>query len=211
MVEVSMGSLSCWNPLCIDYHEVFLRFCFFQFMMKTLLHRNVRAIFSILFLFLAQQGWSAEARLKVADQISLPEKLPLVQGEWSNFFGTNQEILKSEFLRARMEKTSGKNAPGIKLEVTVVKGTSIFLLQATGKDEKACKEFLDTLINEFLEWKKETKRHAYQKSIEATAAAIKDAEKNNKDIVKALTDYRNQLQIAAALDVHPMFERMPDK
>lgn len=143
--------------------------------------------------------------------MSLPEKLPSMGEEWSNWFGTNKELLQCEFLRTRAEKASGKNFSTIKLEVTIVKGTSIFLLQATGKDEAACKEFLNALINEYLEFKKESKRHAYQKAIEAVTNAIKAAEKDNKEIVKALTDYRNQLQIAAALDVHPLMERLPDK
>ncbi|MBC8096193.1 MAG: AAA family ATPase [Akkermansiaceae bacterium] len=101
----------------------------------------------------AQLYATGEAQLNVGS---------LFSEESQNYFGTQIELLKSGRLQnAAFKRTGyvakpGANTP-VTLNVAQPMRTSILVLQATGSDADLTQRFLDSLIQEYLAYKKETR------------------------------------------------------
>src|SRR5215467_10059951 len=79
------------------------------------------------------------ARMLVGGKVRIPEG-GLYAEEWQNFFGTQVELMQSEKIRRRTVDRLDRlrqnlNSSLIRLEVSQVRKTTIFNLQAIGKNE----------------------------------------------------------------------------
>ncbi len=102
------------------------------------------------------------AQLYASGEVQLTA-VNLLNEESLTYFGTQVELLKSARLQnAALEKSGYKPKPGelapVKLEIIQPLKTSILELQATSSDPNLTQRFLQALINEYLAYKKETRR-----------------------------------------------------
>ena len=182
--------------------------------MKRAFCLRLIAVICIQLLCLASIARAAEVRLGVAPNIKLPEGSPTYSEELMNFFGNNAELLGSPNLKARVFKNHAQDLPqgsaeSIRIQVTRIPQTSILLVKATGPDESVCVKYLAVLVHEFLAFKTEEKRKHYDAAIQRVKVALEGA-KNDATQTKALTNYLDQLGVAARLDTLPVFELWPE-
>ena len=175
------------------------------------------AILAVVLSFLSTTArlYSAEARLRVAPRISLPQGIPTYSEELMNFYGIAIEALRSAHLRERLAKSeaatlAAKDIAAVRVDATQLPGTSILLLKATGPDDTICAKFLSALVREFLLLRTEQKKAHYEAALTRVAAAIINAG-NDEELKKALTEYQKQLRIAASLDTQAAWEPEPGR
>ena len=175
----------------------------------------LRTMFSVLVaaLCIASVAHAAEARLAVAPRISLPAGTPTYTEELMNFFGNNISVLTGSYLKARVEKNHGQEIPAavlksLRVEVNLLPKTSILEIKCSGADETVCQRYLMALTHEFLAYKVEGKKRHYDEAIQRVELAIKNA-KDDLELAKSLTNYRDQLVVASRLDTVSDFELLP--
>src|SRR5215813_9372445 len=103
----------------------------------------------------------AVSRMLVGGKIKIPEG-GLFAEEWQNFFGTQIEIMKSDKIRQRVLKrlqalNQNRYESPIQLQISQLRKTTIFVLQATGKDQSYTEAYLNALLDEYLSYKKEVR------------------------------------------------------
>src|SRR5215470_9038292 len=81
----------------------------------------------------------AVSRMLVGGKVKIPEG-GLYAEEWQNFFGTQAELMQSEKIRKRtldrlVRLKQNRNESPVRLEVNQIRKTTIFVLQAFGKDD----------------------------------------------------------------------------
>src|SRR5215471_9384577 len=101
------------------------------------------------------------ARLLVGGKMKIAEG-GLYAEEWQNFFGTQVELMQSEKIRRRtldhLERLKqNAHASPVKLEVSQVRKTTIFILVAKGKDEAYTTAYLNALMDQYLSYRKEVR------------------------------------------------------
>ncbi len=129
----------------------------------------------ILFLFFTSCLIAAESKILIAPaHIYLPgQELP--ESELKDFYQTQSELISSEKLRKRVaNKIQTVQNPTI--VVDRVPETSILTVKVTGLGEQN-EKYLDTLIDEFIAYKKEM-----------TALAVAEATKKIKDQIEKSND-----------------------
>lgn len=167
------------------------------------------ATFCLLLVSVSLAG-TPEVRLIVGARVSLPEGTPNVREEMVNFLGTTIEELASPMLKAKVAGKLRQKIPPevtgpIRLEVTVVPRTSMFSIKAFGAPDAICQNFLSALATEYLASKTEAKAKRYQDAIGRVTQALAAA-KDNAELLKELTDYRNKLMFASLVDTQPTLE-----
>jgi hypothetical protein len=163
----------------------------------------------------APMATAAETRLVVGSQINPPAGLPRYSEELNNFWGTNMELIKSPYLRARVMQADVKDfteaaMAGISLDVTRPAGTSILVIKATGADEALCQKYVDALAHEFLAYEVEKKKRCYEEAIDLATSAI-DQAGQDVELKRSLEAYRRQLRFVALVDMIPVFEPWPEQ
>jgi hypothetical protein len=152
---------------------------------------------------------AAEARLALRGRVNLSGNFPAYSEDSVNFYGTHVYLLESSMLRRRTEGVLGHSAPGdLKLTAERVPNTSVILVTATSADEAAATSFLDSLVDEFLKFKREQKKRAFSDAIARIDAALKAA---SGEAMPELRKMKQQLAAASVLDVEPEFEKLPEK
>ena len=153
------GSDSAVMPLAV-YWARFLRFLRRKWWIPAF--SVLAAIAAQLIYFYAQPpSHTAVGRMLVGGKVKIPEG-GLYSEEWQNFFGTQIEVMKSDKIRqralARLEALNQtKNASSIRLEVSQIRRTAIFVLQAIGKDPAYTEAYLNALMDEYLAYRKEVR------------------------------------------------------
>lgn len=101
----------------------------------------------------------SSGRMLVGGRIRIPES-SLYAEEWQHFFGTQSEIMLSERIRqrvlARLQTSRAAGSPSpVELQVSQMRRTTIFHLLATGSDPAFTENYLNILMDEYLNYKKE--------------------------------------------------------
>ena len=99
------------------------------------------------------------ARMMVSGRIALPEGA-VYSEELSNFYGTQIELMQSTEIRRRAAARVEAARPELRsipvnLTVGQQRGTSFFVLTATADEPLYCKEFLDAVMVEYVQFKRE--------------------------------------------------------
>lgn len=158
---------------------------------------------------LASSATAAEVQLALAPRISLPTDLPIYSEDTVNFYGTNIYLLESGVLRQRVETALGHPAPaGIRVHAERVPNTAILTVSATGVEDSVAMPFLQTLVDQFLQFKREQKKKRYGDAIARVDATLKSAP---QETAAQIAKYKAQLVVASLLDTEPDFQRLDQK
>lgn len=126
-------------------------------------------------------SFASEGRMIVSGRVTIPETQAVYSEELANFLGTQLEIMRSEQVASRARQRLQLEHPGLTgsadLEVSVVQRTSIFILRATSADPAFARAFLDALMREFIEFKRERRLAVSQSTIEQIANEINRLER----------------------------------
>lgn len=117
-------------------------------------------------------------RAVVADAAQQPEE---------NYVGNTIALLKGSLITSRAIENVKTNHPTLKqslvtVDVSLVPKTSIFLLQARGAEPDYTQAYLNALMDEFLEYKKEMRKGSTEETV---AAITSEASKARQDVATA--------------------------
>lgn len=149
---------------------------------------------------LRQETYSSYAQLYTGGEVQL-NTVSYFNEESQTYFGTQIELLKSARMQsAALAKVGYNPKPGepapVKLEVTQPLKTSILLLQATGTDPNLTRKFLQALIDEYLAYKKETRRSTSEDVVASLTEQLGQKERELKSQQDALADFQRTNNVA---------------
>lgn len=162
---------------------------------RLVLRRNWWLALLIISAALALQGWLiartpatyvSYGRMWVSGKVNIPEG-GLYREEYANFFGTQMEVMRSALLQKRtydrLRLLKPKLEPcEIELNAAVTPRTSVFILRASGSDPVYVKEFLQTHMEEFLNYKRELRQRS---SDEAMSSITQQLYKPQQELKEA--------------------------
>ena len=111
------------------------------------------------FLWRARPSFTSTGRMIVNVKLSIPNA-NLYSEELNNFFGTQEELMLSDSVRnrasLRLQAADPQfDAAPVRLKVTVSPKTSIFNLSAIGASPKTTQDFLQAIMQEYVNFKRE--------------------------------------------------------
>lgn len=153
------------------------------FLAKTLLRRYWWILFLTVSLGIAWQTYkelqrdpvyATGAKMHVADRMAVPGS-EAYQEMLTNFYGTQVEFMTSQRVRQRAQERVRALHPdlqpiGVSVSASVKPETSIFLLRAFGGEPEYTREFLNAVMEEYINFRKEMRAQ----TSESTLLAIKD-------------------------------------
>lgn len=120
--------------------------------------------------------FTSNSRMFVSGRVNLPDASSAYSEELANYLGTQAEIMRSNEVISRAHQRLQLEQPGLKgdaqLSIRVLPGTSIFILSTTGDNPAHCRAFLDAVMSEFIQFKRERRLVTSQNTIEQIAAEI---------------------------------------
>ena len=103
--------------------------------------------------------YASSSRMFVSGRVNIPEASSAYSEELANYLGTQAEIMRSQEVVFRARQRVQLEQPGIKgdahLDIRILTGTSIFTLSATGDRPDYSRAFLDAIMAEFIQFKRE--------------------------------------------------------
>ncbi len=118
----------------------------------------------------------SNARMFVSGRVNIPDASSAYSEELANYLGTQTEIMRSHEVVSRARQRVLLEQPGIegdaRLDIRVVQGTSIFTLSATGGKADYCRAFLDAVMSEFTQFKRERRMVTSQTTIEQISTEL---------------------------------------
>jgi succinoglycan biosynthesis transport protein ExoP len=121
--------------------------------------------------------------------------------EDENFVGTTIALLTGNLIATRARQAVEKEEPllpqsAVKLEVSLVPRTSIFLLQARGEYPKYTHAYLNAVMDEFLKYRQEIRGKSTEETMRAVTAEATKAQEQIIAGKKELEAFRNKYNVA---------------
>jgi succinoglycan biosynthesis transport protein ExoP len=142
----------------------------------------------------------AVSRMLVGGRTRIPEG-GLYTEEWQNFYGTQVELMQGEKIRRRaldrlQRLRQTQNESPVHLEVTQPRKTTIFVLQATGKDQTYTLNFLNALMDEYLAYRKEVRSLSSDDTLASLTAQYLEQEKELKRNQEGMLEFQRTNSVA---------------
>jgi capsular exopolysaccharide synthesis family protein len=136
----------------------------------------------------------AISRMLVGGKIKIPEG-GLYAEEWQNFFGTQVELMQGEKIRRRtldrlQRLKQSRNESPIKIEVNQIRKTTIFVLQATGKDPTYTVNYLNALMDEYLSYRREVRALSSDDTLASLTTQFLEQEKELKRQQEGMLEFQ---------------------
>jgi succinoglycan biosynthesis transport protein ExoP len=149
---------------------------------------------------LRPESYSSYAQLYTSGEVQL-SFASVFSEESQTYFGTQIELLKSARLQgAALDKIGYAPKPGeqlpVKVDISQPMKTSILLLQATGGDPTVTQRFLQALIDEYLAYKKETRRSTSEDIVASLTDQLTQKEKDLKSEQDKLAEFQRTNNVA---------------
>ncbi len=142
----------------------------------------------------------AVSRMLVGGKIRIPEG-GLYAEEWQNFFGTQVELMQGEKIRRRtldrlrrLKQT--QNESPVKIEVTQIRKTTIFVLQASGKDATYTVNYLNALMDEYLAYRREVRSLSSDDTLASLTTQFLEQEKELKRQQEGMLEFQRTNSVA---------------
>lgn len=140
----------------------------------------------------AQLYASGEVRLNIAN---------VFDEEAQTYYGTQIELLKSARLTAAAYDRIGYTPPAgqksaISVEVVQPMRTSILIVQATGADPDLTRRFLQALVDEYLDYKKTTRRTTADDLVKSLTDQLSGSETNLQSEQEKWTGFQRSNNVA---------------
>lgn len=140
----------------------------------------------------------SKGRMMVSARLSLPDGVAYSE-ELANFFGTQVEIMMSmeviqgakNYLKQEYPNLNGE----VKLSAMQVPKTSIFELQAVGTDAEYTRLFLDAIMSEFTEFKRDKRQETSFATIAQLTTELSRLKKEQEEQQKSIFDFKKKYNI----------------
>lgn len=157
-----------------------------------------------LFLALRATTYESAAKMFVAGQLKIPEG-SLYSEELQFFFGTQVELMQSDKIRQRardrVKTLDPELVPSpVKLKVSQAPKTSVFNLTVTGPDPKYARAYLDAVMDEYLNYKKETRANTSEGTLQAVSEQLTEQEKDLRTAQDELADFQRDNNLTVLQD-----------
>lgn len=140
------------------------------------------------------------SRMFVSGRVNIPEASSAYSEELANYLGTQAEIMRSQEVVFRARQRVQLEQPGIKgdarLDIRILTGTSIFTLSATGDRADYSRAFLDAIMAEFIQFKRERRMVTSQATIEQISAELSRLEQETNTQEQALLRFKERNNIS---------------
>lgn len=141
----------------------------------------------------------SQGRMMVSARLSLPDGVSYSE-ELANFFGTQVEIMMSmeviqgakQYLKQEYPKLSGE----AHLSASQVPKTSIFELRAVGTDPEYTRFFLDAIMREFIDFKRDKRQETSFATIAQLTAELSRLKKEQEEQQKSIFDFKKKYNLA---------------
>lgn len=141
----------------------------------------------------------SKGRMMVSARLSLPDGVSYSE-ELANFFGTQVEIMMSmeviqgakHYLKQEYPQLSGE----VSLSANQVPKTSIFELKVVGTDPEYTRFFLDAVMGEFIEFKRDKRQETSFATIAQLTAELSRLKKEQEEQQKSIFDFKKQYNLA---------------
>jgi capsular exopolysaccharide synthesis family protein len=140
------------------------------------------------------------SRMLVGGKIRIPDG-GLYAEEWQNFFGTQVELMQGEKIRRRTldrlrRLRQNQNESPVKIEVSQIRKTTIFVLQATGKDPTYAVNYLNALMDEYLAYRREVRSLSSDDTLASLTTQFLDQEKELKRQQEGMLEFQRTNSVA---------------
>ena len=140
---------------------------------------------------------TAVARMWVGGKVRLAES-SLFSEEWQNFFGTQTELMQSDTIRRRVlqqMQLKDRGAKGgmaglapVKVEVSQPRKTTIFNLSAVGSDPIYLENYLNTVMEEYLKYRRAVRASSSDDTVASLAEQLEKVEREIKTEQQQIAD-----------------------
>jgi capsular exopolysaccharide synthesis family protein len=161
-----------------------------------LLTTSVVMCLQALFIERQPRTFSSHAQMVMSGKVRVTEGTGYTE-ELQNFFGTQISLLRSDLIlnraAARM-KTLRPDLPAIPVEVIAgqQRGADIIDLRATGSEAEYTRAYLDAVMEEYLEYKKEKRIETTDSSLQTIMDLLLQRDKELKDAQEKLHDFKRK-------------------
>lgn len=149
---------------------------------------------------LRTETYTSFAQLYLSGDVQLNTGIYLTE-DTVNYYGTQVELLKSArlqgaaFERAGITIPAGKRSP-FKVEVFQPMKTSILVVQATGPDPVQVQKLLQSLVEEYLSYKKDTRKSTTEDLVSSLTAELAKRETELKAEQDKWADFQKSNNVA---------------
>ena len=159
------------------------------------------------YFLLAPPTFVSSAAMWETEKMNLPEGALFTQDP-QNYLGTQTELLRSGRMRqltlARLQAAGTNTVPlgkegrplGVKLKVTQAPKSSIFVVEASSSNPAYCQAYLDSLMNEYLEYKKNIRKVVSGDTLASISEQVLRLERDLKADQDALTTFEQSNNLA---------------
>lgn len=133
------------------------------------------------YVFQKKPTYLSAGRIMVSGKVSLPDGA-IYSEELSNFFGTQLELMRSEIVQKRAKARVLALNPGmqpveVELQVGQQPKASIFILAATSDDPGYSQAYLNAIMDEYINVKREMRTTNSETTLSAITGELKNLEK----------------------------------
>jgi succinoglycan biosynthesis transport protein ExoP len=162
---------------------------------------------AIAYFLLAPPTFVSSAAMWETEKMRLPEGA-LFTEDPQNYLGTQTELLRSGMMRqltlARLQAAGTNAVPlgkdgkplGVKLKVTQAPRSSVFVVEASSSDPAYTQAYLDSLMNEYLEYKKNIRKVVSGDTLASISEQVLRMERDLKADEDALTTFEQSNNLA---------------
>jgi capsular exopolysaccharide synthesis family protein len=162
---------------------------------------------AIVYFLLAPPTFVSSAAMWETEKMRLPEGA-LFTEDPQNYLGTQTELLRSGRMRqltlARLQAAGTNTVPlgkdgkplGVKLKVTQAPRSSVFVVEASSSDPAYTQAYLDSLMNEYLEYKKNIRKVVSGDTLASISEQVLRLERDLKADQDALTTFEQSNNLA---------------
>lgn len=138
----------------------------------------------------------SEARMIVSGRVVLPEGA-IYSEELSNFFGTQIELMESSSVQQRARNRVLAHNPELEfvevlLSAYLLPDTSIFILAAVGPEPVYTQKYLEAVLQEYINFRREMRSHTSESSLLAIASQIVTLEEEIDQGEDAIVEFQKQ-------------------
>lgn len=157
---------------------------------------SAAAVYSVLL----PPAYQSTARLWVSGKLNLKENAYYSE-ELQFFFGTQMELLQSDKLKqaaqVRVQTVNPNLAPcPIELSVRQAPKSSMFIMSAKGEEPAYTQAYLDALIDEYLNYKKQVRAGTSDETLSSLSEQVYQHEKDLKAEQEKFTQYKRENNLA---------------
>jgi succinoglycan biosynthesis transport protein ExoP len=146
--------------------------------------------------YLAPPSYQSSGRMWVQGKMQLPEG-SLYSEEWSNFIGTQIELMKSPDVQSRARDRVQALQPELKpapvqLEAMQAPRASIFILTARGTEAAYTQAYLDAVMQSYIEMRRGKRSESSEATLMALTQELQRTEKDLQDGEDGLLEFQKE-------------------